>query len=358
MIHYKKTILASVLTIGVITTLFLNANKVATPKQHQTMPIHQLWHKIAHQEKPTAINRQEKLDLFEKTIQAALNENNKIPKKKNDIFRILSYNVHFLKDSNNKPSEHTILHSIEKINPDVAVLQELYVEDSNAFEHNTTALQKKLKKLGYQTILGCKTYKNQAFKAGDWFGNVIISKIKPQKSKSVSFESQLKERGEERCYIYTQLMIPQLEQPLEIIGTHLEVSDPTEEYRLAQIKEILAFPFCTKNVLIAADFNAVRKQDYDYTINKQSGWDLVIQENKAALNRTTPTLVLDELHNKKYTDSFSQLGWHGPHFTTWSGTSIDFIMLAPTWHLPLAGSYVYYSNASDHLPIIMDIKLK
>lgn len=326
--------------------------------EQQKMPIHKLWYKVARQAKPQGVSRHEKIALYEETIQSAHVENKKIPQKSEAIFRLMSYNVHFFKDSKNNTTVDRIIDVIATIQPDIMVLQEFYLDNAEEFENNTSSIQKKLRQMGYDVIFGGKTFDGTAIKEGDWFGNIIVSKVKLDEQKTYFFKDQFVERGEKRCYLYARLRLPKINKLLEIVGTHLEVADAAESsYRLPQLKELLAYPFCTPNSIIAADFNAVRKQDYGYSIENKKGWDLVTQENQAALNRSTPTLVLDELAKKNYRDSFSKLGWQGPYFTTWSGTVIDFFMLAPTFALPLAGCYVYYDTASDHLPIIMDISL-
>jgi len=45
-----------------------------------------------------------------------------------------------------------------------------------------------------------------------------------------------------------------------------------------------------------------------------------------------------------------------PQFTTWSGSTIDFIFIKQN-HTPLsiADCKVYFSGASDHIPVIMNI---
>jgi len=127
----------------------------------------------------------------------------------------------------------------------------------------------------------------------------------------------------------TQVRLPN-RRTITMYGTHLEVSG-TEEIRGKQVQEILKIVklFNNNNVMIAADFNTVREN--------------------------SPIKILQKAGFK---DCFTYLGWQHPTYTSWTGKEIDFIFLSPKWNLPLAGCYVYYDAASDHLPIIMDIKLE
>ena len=64
------------------------------------------------------------------------------------------------------------------------------------------------------------------------------------------------------------------------------------------------------------------------------------------------------LENNEFQDCFTKSKQQCPKFTVWSGTAVDFMYLDKKWDLPIAGCHTYYSSASDHLPVIMDVKVK
>lgn len=334
------------------------------PLQQQGMVPYSLWQQVS-------VNpRADKVQLFKNSVQQGKQSNAAIPTKNNNIFRIMTYNVHYWvvpgggwQGADNFQAMFDV---IQKLNPDVLILQEVRSRGGN-FVKSATKVQ--LNKLGYDHVAACNTFPREKGKA--WFGNIIASKIKPTEIARKNFNRQERPGQEDRCYSQMALTLPNRKQIL-LYGTHLEVGQndvkgrqpQSEDIRLAQVKQItesIEFERSKKqidNILIAADFNSVRQQDYDYQLNGQKVWNLIQQENQRVFGfYPTPTKVLDFLTKAGFVDSFSYLNWQGPKFTTWTGTVIDFIFLAPTWNLPLAGSYVYYDAASDHLPIIMDIKL-
>ena len=84
-------------------------------------------------------------------------------------------------------------------------------------------------------------------------------------------------------------------------------------------------------------------------------WNLLQYEDNA---RKSPTITksLDLLEKAGFVDCFTKASFKKPKFTVWSGTTVDFLMLK-NWHLPISWCGVMYTTASDHLPVIMDIKI-
>ncbi len=266
-------------------------------------------------------------DLFRKEIKSAAEENEKIPKKDNSIFRIMSYNVHFWQNPEATQSAlKNMMHVIATVNPDILILQEVSPNEGFAqgkYFLNSRAFNE-LQKLGFTDFSACNTVQS------GWFGNVIASKKSLLDKNRFAFVGQRENSLENRCYSLAQTRLSTGDD-LYVYGTHLEVRD-NGTIRLAQVSEIIQriqWELPNSNVLLAADFNATRS----------SGAIQLLQQNG-------------------YQDCFTYMGWHAPTFTSWAGTEIDFIFLSPKWDLPLAGCYVYFDAASDHLPVIMDIELQ
>ena len=95
----------------------------------------------------------------------------------------MTYNVHFWRTPEGKHDNFDALfETIENVNPDVIILQEV-MEQKSAFANSRT--QKKLNQLGYTHISACNS-----FNRGPWFGNVIASKIEPNKMAREKFKTK------------------------------------------------------------------------------------------------------------------------------------------------------------------------
>lgn len=54
---------------------------------------------------------------------------------------------------------------------------------------------------------------------------------------------------------------------------------------------------------------------------------------------------------------FDDLNWNSPKYTCWVGTPVDYILTGSGLHGKAIGAYVYYTLASDHLPLIADLNI-
>jgi endonuclease/exonuclease/phosphatase family metal-dependent hydrolase len=54
---------------------------------------------------------------------------------------------------------------------------------------------------------------------------------------------------------------------------------------------------------------------------------------------------------------FDDLRWELPKYTCWVGTPVDYIFAGRALHGKVSGAYVYYTLASDHLPLIADFDI-
>ncbi|MGC2310337.1 MAG: endonuclease/exonuclease/phosphatase family protein [Candidatus Babeliaceae bacterium] len=272
-------------------------------------------------------NKDKAIKQFSCETQNTFLENAKIPQKDNSLVRIMTYNIHFWKSPDKKNDNmKKMIAIIKKINPDILILQEVspHTIGCGAFE-NSQAMTS-LKRLGFSDFSACNTIAG----SGGWFGNVIASKIKFKNRCRFYFEKQISKK-QTRCYATAQLQIASQKKELDVFGTHLE-SKGKNSIRKAQIEQIvedIQKDFAHNNSFIAGDFNAARKSS-----------------------------VIKFLEKNGFKDCFSYMNWKHPLYTHWTGQEIDFIFLSPNWNLPLAGCYVYYDSASDHLPIIMDIQLE
>lgn len=321
----------------------INKALTTTPHIEQIMQPASSWAKIAQGQQ---LSRNEMLKSFINDCNQLKKENTIIPIHiKNDkTVRIMSYNIHEWKDPFSTNDFDAIIGVIKNINPDILILQE-------ASQFDEVKINSMFSSLGYKGRFFCVA-------AAPWltypFGNMVFTKYKGQNSVTKVFNID-KGQPEERCYVRTTLQLPQ-QKKITIYGTHLDVWDNSGEKRKQELQEILAdIGNAQENILIAADFNSVRKSDYNYVIGGKTIWDLLTESE---LKRTTvmpSTHVLDLLEQRGFVDCFAKNNQKGPGFTVWTGTVVDFMFVNKDWQLTIAGCYVYYDAASDHIPVIMDI---
>lgn len=222
------------------------------------------------------------------------------------------------------------LEAIKTINPDIVIFQEY-----------TIKADRDLEQLHYNH--------HHFIKTAGYFGNAIFSRFPFRTIKEAFYTTTYQEP---RCYIAAEIILPN-NQPITIYGTHLDTFDNSEQTRHIQIQELINATSNTKNVIITGDLNSIRKEDYD-----TKTWGLIKNDfTNRTRQQEVPQLVSSHLKQGGFADCFSFAHLEKPKYTVWNGTVVDYILLK-NWELPLAGCYVYYSNASDHLPIIMDIQLK
>lgn len=322
-----------------------NQGDTQQPMNHATV-----WEHVAHGQKVDANQmKQSYIDDCKKNA----HKNGLIPVHvpNNETVRIATYNVHFFYDALNKRSFTEIIDTIQTINADVIVLQEVSI-----FQH--AQIKDAFAKIGY-TFSEQESFCKSMDAWGKPFGNVILSKypiVKNLEKHTYAYDKKC--HGEKRCYLKANITLPN-DKKISMYGTHLDVYDETETRRLAQINELIeqSSKDSNENIIIAADFNAVRKKDYAYQINGRCVWDMVNESSHRRFGINTPTHALQAFENNQFKDSFSHAGCAAPKWTVWSGTAVDFMYLNKSWNLPVVGSWVYYSTASDHLPVIMDVKV-
>ncbi len=324
----------------------LSHEPVAVQSQ-QTLPHATVWEKLAKLG-TGALDAKAKKALFIEQCKHLADENNKIPHHTlgDSTIRIATYNVHMWKPLQGDYFS-TAYEIIKQLHADIIILQEAQ------FSHTLTKTEifRRFKKLGYTHMVFSYADKNLA--------NIVLTK------NTVFIESWKTQRFANNYYVSTRIhenrsfakvnyILPN-NKKITLYGTHLEVWDTSGRINEQQAAELIKQSAQENNVIIAADYNAVRKKDYQYIIQRKLLWNLVQAEDNA---RTSPTITqsLDLLEKSEFVDCFTKAGKNVPRFTAWSGTIVDFLMLK-NWNLPITWCGVMYTAASDHLPIIMDVKI-
>lgn len=314
---------------------------------HQPQRVASVWEARAQGKE---VSRRDMLDTFVADCKRYAADNYKIPthNKNDQSVRIATYNVHMWRDPYGANNFDGIMATIKATHADIMLLQEVTL-------FNKTAIERALRDAGYRYIVFGKTIDNVQRPCG----NMIISKYPfTQKPTVKIFDADARAGYEKRCFIKTDIALPQ-NNTITLYGTHLDVWDATESKRTEEIVELTRdAKHQSGNILIGADFNAVRSQDYQYQVQNKSVWDLLNTNHKKRTGIPVPTTALTHLEQAGFIDTFMRAGNPSPRFTVWSGTVVDFLYLNKQWNLPMLGSYVYYSTASDHMPVIMDLVCK
>jgi len=337
----------------------------------QSMPIPQVIKDIGQGTMTYAYDHRK--NLFVADVQNATDQNQKIPahQKNNRILRIASYNVHFWTDPNaTKNSIRPILDTIRAINADVLSLQEVNwvrnVSGTNSLSSVVTNmsigdLQAEFAQMGYLT--NDAAFFQAAEHRGSPFGNLILSKY-PAVTDGAgrrAYSTGLV-HGETRGLARLTILLPN-GMRLLIVSTHLEVENlpngtlasAARKIQLAEIVTYLNDPMraSEKNVVVAGDMNQIRPLEMSYLVNNQKASVLF------ALKQRDPVVwdVLYTITTPGFVDSFTKKGWQTPKFTTWNGSTIDYIFVKNSFEMKVVGAYTYFSAASDHVPLIMDVEM-
>lgn len=257
----------------------------------------------------------------------ALNEKNFEAKTEN--VRLLSFNVHMWKNFNNKLKYEEMLELIEKSNADIVGLQEAMLFEkkiSNKYKNDFL-------KMGYEY----QVVVNE--KHGI---NILLSKFPITQHKII----KLQQDPVQKLNRYAILSTIDIGTKINVIVTHLDVYDETEETRLKQIKTILIelnkieqFP-----TIIMGDFNSLRRSDYS-----DEKWNEIFEHDRRR-NVTPMTLVTDHLEQQKFITPSLEM-------SVWSMRRVDYIYTRniDTPQIQLFSSFP--TGLSDHYPVYMDISI-
>jgi len=248
-------------------------------------------------------------------------------KRQEDLIRIMTYNVHGCKGLDGKISVERIARVIARYNPDIVALRELDINRARSGEVDQPHLIAQYLEMIHHFYPSLGVEEEQ-------YGNAVLSRfpIKCVKAKRLPC-AQNKESLEPRGAMWTEISINGTR--MQFFNTHLGL-DPNE--RDSQVKELLSknwldHPSCKGPVILSGDFNASGKSSVCSMIKKRL-YDARIEMTN---------------HRPKVT-------WLG-HFLL---KRIDHVFLNSDFEV--VGVEVADAQlakiASDHLPLIVDVKLK
>jgi endonuclease/exonuclease/phosphatase family metal-dependent hydrolase len=237
------------------------------------------------------------------------------PIKPCNTTRIMSWNVHNWTDVFSKASEESARATIIKIRPDILALQEAYTANSSVF----------LKELHYIVV------------DHDQAHGLLVAMV-PEMAASIRNHA-------------LRILLPSGSAPQEraaqevefddirIYNTHLDVQDASGETRTQQIRRLLSCATVYKeNTVVVGDLNCIRRADYT-----AAHWNKIKESSCVTWTAIT------------------EIGWEDrtqQSLSVWSGKRVDFVLLHETTCLVVQNQWISPSIASDHFPLVVDLKYR
>jgi endonuclease/exonuclease/phosphatase family metal-dependent hydrolase len=335
---------------------------------------------VKYEKKENLINMFEKNNSSNQELKEIYNDD--VINYRSNGLRIMTYNVHFGTNHKTEQNLGDILELIKKINPDILCLNEL---TTNKTEFNDEGFPNQIGNLihfsfcsitpsWFYSPYGTSVYINielinHAYLSG--FPNCSFPTKKNctlnQNSKTFTFDNNNPNPDiETRCFIKFSL------KDFDIICVHLEPY--SEEVRIKQLKEIdrEINKEIARKTIIMGDFNIFNEKDFETEILKNIK-DIKNKKRKFSSNKNKyamkklltsidykPTQTTTEIKLIKeqfgWIDSFELSDMIPISYTNWTGIRVDYIFFTKEWKKKdIIFSRTYFSNESDHLPIICDI---
>lgn len=224
--------------------------------------------------------------------------------------RILSYNIRHCRGMNGKVCIKAVASAIAGAHADLVGLQEVdYFNPRSAFTDQAAKLGSML---GMYHVYG----PNVTWGGVARFGNAILSRYPIISRKNYSLPS----KGEQRGLLRAEIQLNA--QPVIILNTHLGLNHQERLYQVAKILDIVRNT--SGHLLLTGDLNA-----------KPDSKEIACLQTVLRSGDLTGTELTFPSDYPKY--------------------KIDYIFYSNHW--TLTETRVYNSQASDHLPLSVDVKL-
>lgn len=275
-------------------------------------------------------NLQKLFKIHTATVQK---EKQNFPKKEGKI-RIMTFNVHNWQNYEGVNSMDSIFCVIFNSGADVVGINE------GLYFGKTT----KNKVYEYATLLGYK----YIIESNRTYGiNLLLSKYPVISHKLIPLGKD-PICNENRYAIKATICVENTN--INILLTHLDVWDETEETRLNQTKII--FREIDSSYILMGDLNSLRKADYDKeewkTMTEESIFRQIEIQHK----------VTKFIENNKFIDCFIKINKICPKVSVWSMRRVDYIYIGNNFPHNLLNCDIFPTIASDHYPIFIDIDFK
>lgn len=328
---------------------------------------------------------QDYLERFHKYLEYIENfdTNLPIPHAKQNIIRLMSWNIRYFTDIYNVDTSEEIFNKIIEIKPDIICFQEFTLGWNKYSDINDFAKNYKNFLNGYKMIAVCSAipswyadlYGNAIFMHHDFISKIINSDETnnfykyicdptkctfnqhianysniPEKNIMTINEMKFidyKNSNENKCFIKISI------HPFDIFCIHLDAY--SVKMRNEQL-DIIANEI-TRTSIIIGDFNFFNPNDF---FSEESKKELEYHQNFFKKMATSNESINDNYHY-----IIEKLGWIDisdgqcvPNFSQWAGTRVDHAFLANPngYHKDDLKMYYIASKATDHIPFFLDIK--
>lgn len=277
-----------------------------------------------------------------KEVINALNPNQYIPSPSPNHLRIMTFNIFMQQNAYGKDNLMELERVIKTVQPDVIFLQE--VLEGSDFSRNR--FSQMMRKNGYGNwMLAQHTSKSQNL------GNVVAVKdgirvierdqldlpepfyVKRDRNimtKEEELEGLIPKWKSGRTAAHLTILLADGTTKLHLLSTHLGC-EWTNENRLEQARFLVDLVNNTTDgmVVLGGDFNAWPDSEEVQLFTRSD------------VGRNV----------------FDDINWNSPKYTCWVGTPVDYILIGRGLQGKVDGAYVYYTLASDHLPLIADFNI-
>ena len=260
--------------------------------------------------------------------------------KKNNIFRIMSFNIYQWMNAIEQPNFDNQVDTIIKLNPDVFILQEVLI--NNSLLDNDPYITRFIR-LGYShyiysidTLL--ENNSNMAY------GNILFSKIPFINHQIINTNTNTNNENYSCLYV-------ELSNNIHIFGTHLEVYDSTDNSRIQQLEKIYQIinTIDSPNIILLGDLNLLYQPQLT-----QIQWDYQVSHDKRR-NIITSSKAYKTIINNHFIDSFDYLNLSPPPISSCYDRRVDYIFIKNNFSYQCTNTQIVHTNVSDHLPIYLDL---
>jgi len=264
-----------------------------------------------------------------------------LPEIGSHTIRVASYNVHFWTDVWERMNFLSVSETISALGAHLVGLQEVLASATGRADSNGWSIPDVFSSfVGYRASF-YPASKVQA-RNNTSFGNALLSQtLVPVVNRGGLL---LTGTTENRNMLYSEVLLPTGEV-LSVGVVHLDVNDATGATRKRQIHSVLQYldDYAKgKPTILMGDFNCMKREDYT---DAQIAW--LERNSNAGADFESIQGVLDA----GFEDLFA-----GTTYTVWTGRRVDYIFTR-NCSFDVVGKYVIPSGASDHFPLVVDLRL-
>lgn len=258
--------------------------------------------------------------------------------------RLVTFNIHYWKNIKDEPSHLLIYNALRNIKADVVALQEVLIpeniRDEDIYHSDGVCISDILSPLSYTYNVNRCIASHAKCGKDTGYGNILAlhNRHITTSTSSILLDSDI----EQRCAVFTTTNINGI--PFVFASIHLDVFDDTNNTRMIQCKKILDYVGEKYNgycVVLCGDFNCMQCSDYT---KDEVGW---LNKNSTGIDFDT----VEYIRSRGFIDVTGTI-----KYSVWTGRRVDYIFMKKEDASRFkVDAYVYYSDSSDHFPIIVDI---